>query len=283
MHFSKKLLLAMLASLAMSPAMAQTDHSAMGHGDTATSGQGPEGARDPNGYSDGYVRGSGPYTPANPHLMMMSDEHLFASVLVDRLEYVHTKDGNATAYEGRAWLGNSYDKFLVKAEGSVEKGRIAEARTELLWSHAGSAYWDLQAGLRNDSGHGLPARNWLAFGVQGTAPYWLETEATAYVGTGGRTALRLSVDYDLPFTQRLILQPRLEANLYGKDDPAWQIGRGLSDATLGLRLRYEFSRQFAPYIGIERSQSFGKTASLAEKAGGSRGETRLIAGVRFWF
>lgn len=282
MGYSKEIFIAVLASMTMGTAVAQMDHAAMDHKNMAMSIDGQEGARDPNGYADGYQRDSGLYSPGKSHLMM-SDEHLFTSVQVDRLEYVHTKDGNATAYEGRASIGNSYDKFLVKAEGSIQQSRISEARTELLWSHASSAFWDVQAGLRNDTGHGMPGRNWLAFGVQGIAPYLLETEATAYLGTSGRTALRVSADYNLLLTQRLILQPRIEANFYGKDDPEWQIGRGLSDATLGLRLRYEFSRQFAPYVGIERIQNFGKTASLVQKASGSRGETRLVAGVRFWF
>ncbi|WP_019939739.1 copper resistance protein B [Bordetella sp. FB-8] len=282
-HHAKNILLSVLAFLVMGGAAAQENHEAMNHGGMVMSGgKGSENVRDPNAYADGYVRGSGLYTSSKTHLMM-SDEHLFSSLLVDRLEYAHTNDGNAVNYEAQAWIGNTYDKFLIKAEGSVEKSRIADTRTELLWSHAVSPYWDVQSGLRNDAGHKLPGRNWLALGVQGTAPYWLETEATVYAGSGGRTALRLTVAYDQLLTQHLILQPRVEANVYGKDDPVWQSGRGLSDATLGLRLRYEFSRQFAPYIGIERSQNFGKTASMVRAAGGSQGETRYIVGVRFWF
>ena len=89
------------------------------------------------------------------------------------------------------------------------------------------------------------------FGVQGLAPYWFELEATGYVGPSGRTAARLRADYELLFTQRLILQPELELNLYGKDDPARGIGSGLSDVQFGLRLRYEIRREFAPYVGVQ--------------------------------
>ncbi|MGC8159976.1 copper resistance protein B, partial [Salmonella enterica] len=80
--------------------------------------------------------------------------------------------------------------------------------------------------------------------------------------------------YELLLTQRWILQPRVEANLYGKEDPELGIGRGLSSAAYGVRLRYEITRQFAPYVGIERNQSFGRTASYVRGAGGNTGETR---------
>lgn len=264
------------------PAMPAANDGAMDHGSMDMGGgNAPANARDPNGYADGYVRGAGVYA-GYTHLMM-ADEHHFASLLVDRLEWTHAGSGNATSYDAQAWFGNSYDKFLVKAEGEAAEGKVHDARTELLWSHAFHPYWDTQLGLRNDAGSGLPARNWLAFGVQGLAPYWFEVEATGYVGQSGRTALRLSTEYELPLTQKLILQPRLEANLYGKNDPATGIGRGLSDGTVGVRLRYEFTRQFAPYIGIERNESFGKTASYARAAGERTGDTRIVAGLRFWF
>ena len=136
--------------------------------------------------------------------------------------------------------------------------------------------------MRYDSGVG-PSRTWLAAGVQGLAPYWFEVDAAAYVSSGGRTALRLSADYELLVTQRLIVQPRIEANIYGKSDLARDIGKGLSDVTTGVRVRYEFSRQFAPYIGVEWANRFGQTADLARAAGEPTRNTRYVAGVRFWF
>jgi copper resistance protein B len=119
--------------------------------------------------------------------------------------------------------------------------------------------------------------------VQGLAPYWFEVDATAYVGTEGRTALRLSAEYELLMTQRLILQPRIEANFYGKNDPAVGVGSGLANGALGVRLRYEINRQFAPYIGVERYQTFGNTADMVRASGGRSGETRFVAGIRMWF
>lgn len=255
------------------------DHGAM----RMQGGSAPPDARDPNAYSGGYQLGVGKYALGPHRSLHMADEHLFTSVLVDRLEWTHGNGSNAAAYEAQAWIGNSFDKFVIKAEGHVEKGRFSEARTELLWGHAVASYWDTQLGMRNDAGYGRPARNWLAFGVQGLAPYWFEVDATGYVGTEGRTALRLSAEYEMLITQRLILQPRIEANLYGKNDPETGTGSGLSNGTVGLRLRYEISRQFAPYIGVERYQTFGNSADMVRASGGRSGETRFVAGVRMWF
>ena len=165
----------------------------------------------------------------------------------------------------------------------MARGKLQDARTELLWGHAIAPFWDSQLGVRYDSGGSAPVRKWLALGVQGLAPYWFELDAAAYLGEDGRTALRLGGEYEILLTQRLILQPRVEVNVYGKDDAARDIGSGLSGAAAGLRLRYEIKRQFAPYFGVERSSKFGKTADLVRATGTPTGETRWVAGVRYWF
>jgi copper resistance protein B len=246
-------------------------------------GSAPADARDPHAYADGNTLESGAYAQAGPRQLRLADEHNFGSLLVDRLEGVRTNDGtNSTAYDLQAWFGRDYDRLVIKAEGDYAQDKLQEARTELLWGHAVANYWDTQLGVRHDSGVG-PNRSWLAFGVQGLAPYWFEVDVTAYLGEAGRSALRLAAEYELLLTQRLILQPRAEFNLYGKRDIESGIGSGLSDGVVGVRLRYEFSRQFAPYIGIERTEKFGQTANLARDAGESAGETRWVAGLRFWF
>jgi copper resistance protein B len=255
----------------------------MGDGDRqAQGGLAPADARDPHAYSGGYVLGTGTYALGTRQLRL-ADEHNFGSALVDRLERVYSRDSNATAYDAQAWFGRDYDRLVIKAEGEVAKGKLQEARTELLWGHAIAPFWDTQLGVRYDSGGAEPERKWLALGVQGLAPYWFEVDATAYLGAEGRTALRLGGEYEILLTQKLILQPRVEVNFYGKDDAARDIGSGLSSAAAGLRLRYEINRQLAPYFGVERSSKLGKTADLARAAGELTGETRWVAGVRFWF
>ncbi|QHI99330.1 copper resistance protein B [Xylophilus rhododendri] len=284
MSAARNLLLICLAATAAGSATAQAmDHGAM----QMQGGDPPADARDPHAYSGGYRMGTGlyalPHQAGTAHQMEMADGRSFGSFLADRLERAGHSDGVETAYDLRASYGTTYDKLVLKAEGEAAQGRIGEARTELLWGHAVGGYWDTQLGLRNDAGHARPGRNWLAFGVQGLAPYWFELEATAYVGEGGRTALRLAGEYELLITQRLILQPRVEANLYGRDDPEARLGSGLSSGTAGLRLRYEISRQFAPYVGVERAASFGGTADYARAAGARPAQTRWVAGVRMWF
>jgi copper resistance protein B len=200
----------------------------------------------------------------------------------DRLELVGSGADQAVAWSAHAWFGGDRDKLWLRSEGERSDGAIEHADIELLWNHAFAPFWDSQIGLRHDVGRG-PDRDWAAFGVQGLAPYWFEVTATAYVGEQGRTAVRAEVDYDLLLTQRLVLQPRIELNAYGKRDPLARIGAGLADAEVGLRLRYEFRREFAPYIGVERRQLFGASADYARADGHHAIDTQWVVGVRFWF
>lgn len=256
----------------------------MDHGEmNMQGGPAPADARDPHAYSGGYTLESGPYSRPGPRELRLADEHSFGGLLVDRFEWTHANGaGNASAYDIQGWFGRDYDRLVVKAEGDVAKGKLEEARTELLWGHAIATFWDTQLGVRYDSGAG-PDRSWMALGVQGLAPYWFEVDAAAYVGDVGRTALRLGAEYELLITQKLILQPRFELNAYGKSDVDRGIGSGLSEVQAGVRLRYAFTRQFAPYIGIERASKLGQTADLARADGEKTGETRWVAGMRFWF
>lgn len=246
------------------------------------SGTAPADARDPHAYSGGNTLGKGPYALPGVQRLKLADEDYFGSLLLDRLERAYNRDGNATVYDAQAWFGRDYDRLVIKAEGNVARSKLQEARTELLWGHAIASFWNTQLGVRYDSGVG-PDRGWLAMGIQGIAPYWFNVDATAYVGNNGRTAIRLAAEYELLLTQKLILQPRVEVNFYGKNDAARDIGRGVSDSAVGLRLRYEINRQFAPYIGVERSSTFGKTADLVRATGEPAGKTLWVAGVRMWF
>jgi copper resistance protein B len=123
----------------------------------------------------------------------------------------------------------------------------------------------------------------LAFGVQGLTPYWFETQATTYVSDGGRISLRVEGSYELLLTHQLILEPRAEVQFYNKDDSKEDVGKSLDGVSAGLRLRYEFSRQLAPYIGVERAGSFGQAADDVRASGGHAQQTFWVAGLRFWF
>lgn len=267
---------AMASKASMAPMSSMTSMasgSAMDMGSMQGGGP-PPGARDPD-YSDGIS------FPPDRDAHMHGDQRV-GMLLIDRLEYVHTTGGDSGVLDGQAWYGGDLDKATLKFEADASGGRVNDARVEALWSHAVSAFWDAQLGMRHDGGQG-PSREWAAFGVQGLAPYWFDVQATAYAGASGRTAARLDVEYEVLFTQRLILAPRLELNAYGKDDPGRGIGRGLSDASLGLRLRYEVRRRFAPYVGIAWTRRFGGTAGFARAGGEPASVHAWVAGVRVWW
>lgn len=93
----------------------------------------------------------------------------------------------------------------------------------------------------------------------------------------------MQVAYELLFTQRLILEPELELNVQNRSDRLRGMGTGLTDAELGLRLRYEIRRQFAPYIGVTWSRKFGSTATLARQNGDDRKTLQAVIGLRVWY
>jgi copper resistance protein B len=226
-------------------------------------------------YSDGVGHGA-------MHGMNMADNAPLGMLLIDRLEGFHGRGANGQAWEAQGWYGNDTNKLWLRTEGRLSRGKLDEGDLEAFWNHAIATYWGSQLGVRQDLGEG-PKRTWAAFGVQGLAPYGFDLEATGYLGAHGRTAARLRADYELLFTQRLILQSEAEANLYGKDDPQRRIGSGVSDVQLGLRLRYEFHRQFAPYIGVNWVRRLGTTAGYARQGHFPMLDRQIVAGVRAWF
>ena len=238
-------------------------------------GSAPLDARDPHAYSAGFDFGPLPR-------LRLADEYNFGSLLIDRLEVVKNDDNTWSGYDLQGWYGRDYNRLVVKAEGEVDNGELEESSTELLWGHAIASFWNAQLGVSYESGEG-PNQSWLALGVQGLAPYWFEVDATAYIGENGRTALGVEAEYELLLTQKIILQPRFETTIYGKDDIERGLGSGLSDMTIGVRLRYEIKREFAPYIGIEWAGLFGDTADYARAAGQTDSDSRILAGLRFWF
>ena len=215
-------------------------------------------------------------------MMQMNDAASTGSVLLDQFEWRHDSSGDAAVWEGEAWYGGDYDKLWLRTEGERLQGITADARVELFWDRIVSRWWSLQTGVREDFGDG-PPRSWAALGVQGLAPYWFDVEATAYAGDAGRTAARVKVEYDLRLTPRLVVQPEAEANLYGKADPARQLGSGLADLDVGVRLRYEIRREFAPYVGVALRRLCGGTATDARTQGLGTSELQWVAGLRLWF
>ncbi|NYH10903.1 copper resistance protein B [Pseudomonas moraviensis] len=202
--------------------------------------------------------------------------------LADKLEWQNADDASTLAWDLSGWIGGDIDRLWLRSEGERSNGKTEDAEIQALWGHAISPWWDVVSGVRQDFKPGAP-RTWAAFGLQGMALYNFEAEATAFLGENGQSAVRLEGDYDILLTNRLILQPTAELNVYGKNDPQRGIGSGLANTEAGLRLRYEIRREFAPYIGVTWNRTYGRTADYAREEGEDRSEARLVLGVRLWF
>jgi len=211
------------------------------------------------------------------------DQGIFAHAIFNQLEGRFNGSNTEFRWDGQGWVGTDYDKLWIKSEGTLQSnGTLDDGQQQFLYSRAVTTYFDLQGGLRSDI-DSRPTRNWAAFGIQGLAPYFFDLELTGYVSGEGHLAGKLEASYDLLLTQRLILQPQIEVNLYSKADPARLVGAGFSDIDTGIRLRYEFTRNFAPYLGVVYEGKFGQTASYARRAGESTSDFRFVFGVRAWF
>lgn len=120
-------------------------------------------------------------------------------------------------------------------------------------------------------------------GVQGLAPYRFDVEATAYLNDKGTLSARFEAEHDFQLTQRLVLQPRIETEFVTSGERERGIGRGFTEVDIGLRLRYEIRRQFAPYIGVSWNRKFGETADFARQDNERTTTTAIVAGLRVWF
>jgi len=212
----------------------------------------------------------------------MEDDPLLLTVILDQIEMRDVADDNTLSWGAEGWLGKDLHKIWFKSDGERSAGSTDEAELQFLFSKAIARYWDFQLGVRHDF-KPSPSRSWAAIGFKGLAPYFFDIDAAVFIGESGRTAGRFEAEYELLLTQRLILTPDIEINLYGQNDSDVGIGSGLSDIEVGIRLRYEIRRQFAPYIGFNWSKMFGNTADFAEAEGRDTSETQLVIGFRAWF
>lgn len=274
-----------------SPAGASSGHA--GHDTGATTGMHSNGTSLPAGNApappaplDHYADRDFPVADmarARDTMMREQGGSMFGQAFINVLEYQAHRGPDGYRWDGEAWYGGDIERLWLKSEGEGEfGGGLDSAEVQALYSRAVGPYFDLQAGLRQDFGRG-PGRTYVTAGFEGLAPGFFEVEGAMFLSTTGDVLGRLEGYYDQRLTQRLILQPRAEVNLSAQDIPANAIGAGLVDIELGLRLRYEFSRQFAPYVGVSYFQKFGGTARLSRLAGEDTHATSFVAGVRFWF
>ena len=207
-----------------------------------------------------------------------------ALILAEHLE-IHSNDGDPLAvWEAQGWVGGDIQKLWFKTNGEYEpdEGRFEEAEVQGLYSRAVNPFWHLQVGLRHDIKPD-PSRTYAVVGVQGVATYWFELDGQVFLSDQGDIFARLEAGYEFRITQRLMLQPQIELNGAFSDDEDISVGRGLSTVEAGLRLRYEFNREFAPYIGVSWRSAFGKTEDFIGVEGEDSDQVSWVAGIRFWF
>ncbi len=220
---------------------------------------------------------------AHRDMMRESGGRSFAQVMFNLAEVQVRNGRDGYRWDGEGWFGGDINRLTVKTEGEgVFRQGVESAEVQALYSRAIGPYFNLQAGIRHDFTP-TPTRTYATIGFEGLAPYWFEVEGAAFISPQGDVLGRLEGYYDQRLTQRLILQPRVELNLSAQNMPAQRIGVGLTNAELGLRLRYEISRQFGPYIGVSYDSKLGRTARYARIDGEDPDAASLVAGIRIWF
>jgi len=216
---------------------------------------------------------------------MMRDDggRTYSKVMLNLAELQAHRGRDGYRWDGEAWIGGDRNRLFVKSEGegTFHEG-VGDAEVQALYSRAVGPYFSLQAGIRQDFRSG-PNRTYATLGFEGLAPYMFETEGAVFVSQKGDILGRLEGWYDEHLTQRLVLQPRVELNLSAQNVPENRYGPGLVDAELGLRLRYEIRREFAPYVGVSWERKTGRTADYAREDGERVGGASFVAGIRFWF
>ena len=220
---------------------------------------------------------------AHGEMMNESGAQTFGFVMFNLAEYQPRRGQDGFRWDGEGWYGGDINRFTIKTEGEGRLGEgVEEAEVQALYSRAIDPYFNAQVGIRQDLGRGA-RRTYATVGFEGLAPYWFEVEGALFLSDKGDVLGRLGGYYDQRLTQRLVLQPRVELNFAAQDVPSSRIGAGLSTAELGLRLRYEIKRQFAPYVGVSWARKVGQTGRYALADGEDATSAGLVAGIRFWF
>ena len=207
----------------------------------------------------------------------------YYNVMFDLAEVQVHSGANSYRWDAEAWFGGDINRFVIKSEGRGDfRGSTDDAEVQALYSRAIGPYFNLQGGVRYDI-RPTPSRGYATIGIEGLAPYFFEVGGALFLSDKGDVLARVEGHYDQRITQRLILQPRAELNFAAQDMPATGIGAGLSDIELGLRLRYEIKREFAPYLGVSYDSKIGKTAQFARTAGERVSAVSFVLGIRSWF
>lgn len=204
------------------------------------------------------------------------------SVLLEQFEYAPAVSVRPVNYDARIWYGGAYQRLWLRSQGEMATTqRDGEAEVELLYGRLVSPFWDAIIGIRHEQrwADRTTRRTQLEIGFLGLAPYRFDVEPTLFISQNGELSARLEADWPLYITQRFVAEPEAELNFGLQPVPEFGQRRGLNDYEMGVRLRYEFRRELAPYIGWSRSDRLGSTTDA--RATGAQG-SRFVAGFRLW-
>jgi copper resistance protein B len=215
-------------------------------------------------------------------LASSADDPLISKVMINKFELGLSNSSKPSVLEAEAWIGKDLSKFWVKVDLESANGKVEESEIQLLYSKALYPFWDLQLGLRQDISPS-PEQSYFAIGMKGLAPYMVEIDSALYFSDTGQIGIRLNTEIERLITQKLIVSRELGINIYTQDEPSIERGSGLSDLEVGVRMRYEYKREIAPYIGFNWTKKIGKTADYSKASGNTTSDSNVVLGVKAWF
>jgi len=228
------------------------------------------------------IWGADAMAASRAELQQMHGDYPLFWFQADRAE-MQVRDGsNGYLWDVQGYYGGTTSRFWFKSEGEGSFGeRVDDAEFQALYAKAVAPFFDVQAGIRQDVAG--PDTTYAVLGIQGLAPYMFEVDGALFLSHRGDLTARVEAELDQRITQRLIVQPRAEINLAAQDVPQLGVGAGIDSLELGVRLRYEITRELAPYIGVEQSWRIGDSADFARASGEDPSVTNFGGGVRFRF
>ena len=252
--------------------MESMDHSGMDMS-SMQGGEPPADARSPD-YSNGVGYGE------HGKPVMMGSLPTWG-VSVDDLGYQFEDD--EINFEVDAWYGQDEQRLYLRSEGSAQTkdDKAIDSLTSLSYWQPLAVFWNGELGAAYDTQNDKSA---LMAGIEGTAPYFIETDARAYLYTDGQIRLDLGAEYEWRLDQHWVVIPEAALTVFSKDDTDNNIAKGFNELETEVRLTYEtLSRQFAPYVGFSYETALGDVRDLRRQNNEAVDSSSVTAGVKFWF
>lgn len=206
---------------------------------------------------------------------MMEDDPWIVQFDVHELEYRKKSGDTLKAWDMQLSLGQDLQQWTLAWQAEADEDEIENSELSLNYGKAISPYWNATLGLTHDN-RPQPQRSWMQLGLEGLAPFFIDTKLDVLVDEDGDMGLRIQLEQELMLSQRWQLNTGLEINVYAQNDRTLDIESGVQKIELALRLAYGVTRQFAPYIGIVHERQ----TSLSQP---NEDVTWAVAGLSFWF